>query len=134
DLSIAVYVGEPLDYQEYRHTALCLRPENEAPPMVIHAIGPNMDYRVEAKDNYDPKASRSFAKEVSVGKLTTPMTKAQLASVAYLTPVDNSSRDFNCQTWVENVLQRLAQAGYITQENCDQGVDKMVEATMEAED
>jgi hypothetical protein len=45
DLSIAVYVGSPLDYQKYRHTALCLQPDNRGTSMIIILIvGPDMLY------------------------------------------------------------------------------------------
>jgi hypothetical protein len=54
--------------------------------MIVHIIGPNMAYVLQTRDNYDPSMSLKFAKEVSVGRLTTPMTKAQLASLIYQTP------------------------------------------------
>jgi hypothetical protein len=96
NLSIAVYIGDPLDYQKYRHTALCLRPSNGATSMIVHIIGPNMAYVLETRDNYDLSISLKFAKEVSVGSLRTPITKAQLAPLIYQTPINNSSREFNC--------------------------------------
>jgi hypothetical protein len=102
--------------------------------MIIHIIGPNMAYVLQTRDNYDPSMSLKFAKEVSVGRLTTPMTKAQLASLIYQTPINNSSREFNCQTWVGDVLQRLATTAYLTQEDCDGGIARMVGATMEAKE
>ena len=77
---------------------------------------------LETKNNYDPTTSSRLAKEVSVGRLTTPMTKAQLAGFIYQTPVDNSSYEYNCQTWVGDALQRLATAGYITQDAYDGGI------------
>ncbi|KAH7412156.1 hypothetical protein DE146DRAFT_628146 [Phaeosphaeria sp. MPI-PUGE-AT-0046c] len=131
-LSVVIYIGQPLDYQKYRHTALCLRPNNGGTCMIIHTIGPNKRYVLETKDNYDPTTSRRFAKEASVATLKTPMSKSQLASIIYQTPIDNSSIEFNCQTWVGDALQRLATAGYITQDECDSGIDKMVDAVVEA--
>jgi hypothetical protein len=102
--------------------------------MIVHIVGPNMLYELQARDNYDPSTSRGFVKEVSAGRLRVPMSKNQLASLIGQTPIDNSSHGFNCQIWVGNALQRLATAGYITQRDCDTGVDKMVDATMEAEE
>lgn len=134
ELSIAVYKGEPLDWQKYRHTALCLRPANANTPMIIHATGPKGEYVLETKDNYDPTRSTRLAKEVRVGSLRTPMTKAQLAALLYQTPIKNRDREFDCQKWVGDALQRLATAGYILQKDCDSGIDRMVEATMEAKD
>jgi len=102
--------------------------------MVLYIVGPNMEYRLETRDNYDPRRSRSIAKEIAVATLRTPMTKAQVAYLIYKTPIDNSSQEFNCQTWVGEALQRLATAGYITQDDCDNGIDGMVKATMEAQE
>jgi hypothetical protein len=102
--------------------------------MIIHVTGPNMAYQLQTNDNYDPTKSRKFAKEVPVGNLTTPMTKTQLASILYQTPIDNRSREFNCQTWVGNALQRLATSGYLTRSDCDKGITGMIDATMEAAD
>ena len=102
--------------------------------MIVHITGPNRGYQLESRDNYDPAASRRFAKEVPVARIVTPTTKAQLATFIFQTPINNSSLEFNCQTWVGDVLQRLAGAGYITKEACDNGIDGMVDATMEARD
>jgi hypothetical protein len=133
-LSIAVYKEEPLDWQKYRHTALCLRPANGNNPMIIHATGPKGEYVLETKDNYDPTKSTRLAKEVRVGSLRTPMTKAQLAALLYQTPIKNKDREVDSRKWFGDALQRLATAGYILQKDCDSGIDRMVEATMEAKD
>lgn len=93
-----------------------------------------MGYQLQTKDNHDPTKSRKFAKEVPVGKLTTPMTKAQVAQIIYETPIDNRSREFNCQTWVGDALQLLATKGYLAQKDCDNGISRMVDATLEAKD
>lgn len=47
---------------------------------------------------------------------------------------DNRDREFNCQTWVAKVLERLSNQGYLLKENSDVGINGMVDATMEAED
>ncbi|KAF2245136.1 hypothetical protein BU26DRAFT_433955, partial [Trematosphaeria pertusa] len=133
-LSIIIYVGEPLDYQKYRHTALCLRPSDGAASIIIHIIGPNMAYQLKTRDNYNSTTSRKFAKEVLVRTLTTPITKAQLVALIYQTPVNNLSREFNCQTWVGDVLQNLAKAGYVTRGACDSSINAMVDAIIEAKE
>jgi hypothetical protein len=65
--------------------------------MIIHATGPKGEYVLEIKDNYDPTTSTRLAKEVRVGSLRTPMTKAQLAALLYQTPIKNRNREFDCQ-------------------------------------
>jgi hypothetical protein len=100
--------------------------------MIVHITGPNRDYRRETRDDNEPTSSSSFAKEVRVGWISTRMTKAQLTGFIHQTPVDNSSLDFDCQKWVGAALQRLAIAGYLTDRECRDGVNGMVDATMEA--
>lgn len=78
--------------------------------------------------------SRSFAKEVPVGPLRVPMTRSQIKAFTSSTPLDNSSREFNCQVWVDAALKRLSDEGYLLIEDYSRGVDGMVDATMEAED
>lgn len=131
-LSVAVYTAEPLDYQKYRHAALCLRPDNGEKPMIVHLIGPNRAYQLETRNESEPSASAKFAKEVRVGWLGARMTKAQLANFVRQTPIDNESREFDCQKWVANALQRLASARYLTNKECGDGINGMVDATMEA--
>jgi hypothetical protein len=100
--------------------------------MIVHITGPNRGYELETRDNYEPSTSRSFAKEVQVGWISTRMTKVQLAGLICQTPIDNSSRDFDCQKWVAAALQRLTTARYLTNEECRDGINGMVDATMEA--
>jgi len=133
-VSIAVFKGDPVDYQKYRHTALLFRFNDDSPPLVIHVVGPPMGYQLQVRDNYDPTRSRTFAKEVQAGWLTVPMTKAQLVSLISQNSPDNSNQEFNCQTWVGAVLQRLCDMRYMSQEDGTKGVNGMVDATMEAED
>ncbi|KAF1935872.1 hypothetical protein EJ02DRAFT_360504, partial [Clathrospora elynae] len=77
------------------HTALCLRSDNGATAMIVHITGPNTEYTLGMRVSYEPTSSVSLAREVSVRRLTTPMSKFQLATIIYQTPIDNSSREFN---------------------------------------
>lgn len=100
--------------------------------MIVHITGPNMGYQLQTRDDHEPTTSRSFAKEVLVGWISTRMTKAALAGLICQTPIDNSSHDFDCQKWVAAALQGLATAGYLTTGECRDGTNGMVDATMEA--
>jgi len=133
-VSIIVFRAEPLDYQKYRHTALWFRFQGGDDTVVMHVIGVIGSFEFEARDNYDPTTSAKFTKEISVGCLLTPMTKAELVTLISQTPPDNRDREFNCQVWVANVLSRLSDQGYLLKEQTDAGINDMVEATMEAED
>ncbi|KAI9811975.1 MAG: hypothetical protein M1832_000640 [Thelocarpon impressellum] len=114
--SIAVFRGEPLDYQKWRHTALHFRFEDGQDAVVIHAVGTQGDFKVEIRAHYKPEESDKFAKAV-------PSVRP-----------DNTSREYNCHTWVQEALGVLRDAGYISPETYIGAVDGMVGATMEAAD
>jgi hypothetical protein len=134
NLSISIDKGEPLDWQMYRHTALCLRPTDGEKPMIVHAAGPKGEYVLETKDDYDPATSPMLAKEVHVASTRVPASKIQVAAILHQTPVRNRDPEFDCQKWVGDALQKLVEAGCIEQEECERGIEGMVEVIMEAED
>lgn len=131
---IAIYKSEPLDYQKFRHVALWFEFDNGTDSVAIHVVGPNQDYQLEIRDHYNPAGNRPFEKEVAVGWTKADLTKSQLVDIVSETPVDNTSREFNCQVWVGDALKLLTQEGYIEQEEYLGAVDRMIDATMEAED
>lgn len=131
---IAVYRAVPEDYQKYRHTALWFEFNDGSAPFLIHAVGPNMDYRVEVRNNYDPTGSQLFVAGVSVGWFMVPISKGQLILLVSKTPINNSTTEFNCQIWVGDALRRLAEGGYIQNEEYMRAVDGMIDVTMEASD
>jgi len=51
-----------------------------------------------------------------------PLSQPQLVALISQTP-DNSDREFNCQAWVEAILKRLSDAGYLLQEDYGKGID-----------
>lgn len=139
NLSITVEKGSPLDYQMYRHTALCLRPTDptntsSSSPMLIQASGPKGEYVLETVDNCDPATNSALAKEVHVATIRAPVSKIQLAALLYQVSVRNGDPEFDCQKWVGDALQKLAEAGCIERDECEKGIEGMVEIIMEAED
>lgn len=134
NISIAIYEGNPLDYQEYRHTALFASFANGNPSALVHVVGPPGEYEFEITDDYDPSRSRSLAKAVDVGSLSVQASRAQVIRVLEAVPVDNDDHEFNCQTWVEAALRKLAELSMLKRELYTQGVDGMVDAIAEARD
>ncbi|KAF2136063.1 uncharacterized protein K452DRAFT_292716 [Aplosporella prunicola CBS 121167] len=133
-VSIAVFKGDPVDYQIFRHTMLWFRFADQLPPVSIDVMGPPQEFQFQVRENYDPSQSRDFAKEVSVGYLRVAMTKPQLVNLISQTPLENSNPEFNCQVWVEAALKRLQAQNYISEDEYRAGVDGMVDAIMEARD
>jgi hypothetical protein len=133
-IRIAVYKAEPLDYQKLRHVALWFEFDNGADSVIIHIIGPTQGYLLEVREEYDPVRSKLFEKEVDVGWTKVDLTKSQLVAFVSRTPIDNDSREFNCQMWVGDALKLLAEGGYIENTEYLNAVDTMIDITMEAKD
>jgi hypothetical protein len=102
--------------------------------MIVNVTGAHGFFEFEARDNHDPSLSAQLAKEVPVGRFNVPITKAELVALASRTPPDNTSWEFNCQTWVEAVLKRFADEGYLKPDDYSRGIDGMVDVIMEAKD
>lgn len=98
--------------------------------MVVWVVGGPRTFQIQDRNNYNTTTSAGFAKDVPVGWLRTPMPQPQLVALIPQT-LDNSNRGFNCQTWVEVVLKRLSDTGYLLQEDYSKGIDGMADATME---
>lgn len=133
-LSIAIYQGDRLDYQEYRHTALFASFANGDPSALVHVVGPPGEYETEITDNYDPSRSRSLANAVDVGPLSVQANRAHIIRILKAVPVDNDDHEFNCQTWVEAALKKLTELRMLSSESYMQGVDGMIDAIAEAKD
>jgi hypothetical protein len=91
-------------------------------------------FEFEARRNYDPTRSQSFAAIVNVGSIIGHMTEGQLEQAMREVPVKNHDMEFNCQQWVEGALEKLKDGGHLSQVEYKKGVDGMVDALMEATD
>jgi len=131
---IAIYKGDPLDYSKWRHTGLWFVPEQGSTNYFYHVKGLTGEFEFERRKNFDPTTSRTFAKKVKVGKTKHSVVFAEIDSLMRSVQVSNSDPEFNCQQWVHYALQTLYHAGHITSEQYDNGLNDMIDATMEAED
>ncbi|KAM9879003.1 hypothetical protein VD0002_g4376 [Verticillium dahliae] len=77
---IAVHKGDPIDFSKYRHTGLWCMPEDRYSHYYFYVKGLTGDFTFERRKNFDPIASRTFAKKVKVGKTEHSMTSSELAS------------------------------------------------------
>ena len=134
-LHIVVFRSEPLDYQKFRHTALWLVPEEEdGPQLFCHVTGLTMEFEFEVRRDYDPQSSAKFEKAILVGTTTQALTESEILGELEDTAIMNDDPEFNCQVWVEQALKKLSGAGYITEQEYEDGVNGMIEATLEAAD
>ncbi|KAI7258699.1 hypothetical protein KC343_g4725 [Hortaea werneckii] len=134
-ISIVVHKGEPLDYPQYRHSALFVRFRNdESLPYLAHIVGSPRDHAFETEDSGVPTDIPSFARLISVGWLSPSWTPSMLRQLFPAIPINNRDMEFNCQTWVERTLKVLRDSGALTPAQYDKGVNEMVDAIAEAED
>lgn len=132
-ITIIVNKGSPLDYPQYRHTALWVQYPSKA--KICHATGTTFEHIFQAEDyDGDPTLLHDFAHKVEVGFLATALVMPQLVEILRKVEIDNSNWEFNCQTWVERALNSLKGKGLISGEQYERGVNGMVDAIAEAED
>lgn len=133
-ISVAVFEGEPMDYQKYRHTSLFFEFANREPSFLAHVVGPPEEYEFQTRDGYDPSQSQSIAKVVEVGTSLVEVRRAQMVEILRTIPVKIWDLEFNCQMWVETALKRLSELRMLSEDAYAKGVDGMVDAIAEAAD
>lgn len=142
-VSILVFKGEPLDYQRHRHTALSFRPLFVENPdgsagntLVVHITGPPGELGFQVWDKYDASQDlgRTLVKDVLVGTLRKETTKSEVVQLLAGVPIENSDREFNCQTWVEKGMRLLREMEWLSEEEVEQGLDCMIDCILEAEE
>lgn len=134
-LYVLVYKGEPLDYHEYRHTALYLKlPDNQS--FIMHILGTQGMFEYAQIKNKDPSVVGSLAKVVPVADISEVIGSGPIQSTVAKTLVQNGplDLDWNCQHWVGDALSKLAERKYITVAERAEAIDRMMDACLEAMD
>nr|OQO29671.1 hypothetical protein B0A51_02576 [Rachicladosporium sp. CCFEE 5018] len=133
-ISIVVYRGSPLDYPQYRHTALWLRFSDGSPALLAEITGGHGFFEYQYGDNADPATHQDFVRAVDVGQLSSTFTRASIIQTLSGVHVDNDDREYICQTWVQHALEMLKITGDLSEKDYERGVGQMVDAIAEAED
>ncbi|KAL2863141.1 Pyruvate/Phosphoenolpyruvate kinase-like domain-containing protein [Aspergillus lucknowensis] len=129
------WLCEPLDYTEYRHTALYFHFASSA-RSIMHIIGCPGLFRFAHNINIDPSYLGDLAKVVPVTEIPTSIGEDSICQTVSRTPIRNGrlDLDWNCQNWVGDALKRLVERGWITVEQRGNAIDKMADACLEASD
>lgn len=132
---ILVFVGEPLDYTKYRHTALFFEFPNGS-TCAMHIEGAHGFFEFQSLDNYRPEQSRRLAKKLPVAVLQDDIDEASIRGVISRTPVKNRplDADWNCQSWVADALTRMVNNGYLNVSQRASAIDQMTDVCLEAGD
>ncbi|KAL3470350.1 hypothetical protein BJX99DRAFT_239648 [Aspergillus californicus] len=134
-LFILIYKGEPLDYAEYRHTALYFHFASSS-RSIMHIIGCPGLFRFSHNVNVDPSTQGDLARVVPVAEIPTDIGEGSICETITRTPIRNGREDldWNCQNWVGDALRRLVERGWIGVEQRADAIDKMADACLEAGD
>ncbi|CAG7923725.1 unnamed protein product [Penicillium olsonii] len=130
-LSILVYKGVPVDFSQYRHTALHTSwHETED---WFHVVGAHPFFQFQ-KDPQNPISESPIAR-IPVCAIPESVSKATFYLACMGTPVRNGSgdRDWNCQNWVGEALTELVKIGCVTEQDRVMAIGKMVEVILDAE-
>ncbi|KAK3186280.1 hypothetical protein K4F52_005044 [Lecanicillium sp. MT-2017a] len=131
---VVVFKGDPVDFIKYRHTGLWFVPEDGGTQHYFHVTGLTGQFQFESRKGFDPTKSRTFAKKVKVGKIKLSLTSSEIGNLLESVSVNNYDLEFNCQQWVQDALSILLDAGYINEEQYNNGLDGMTDAIAEAAD
>ncbi|KAI8956952.1 hypothetical protein F5Y11DRAFT_361251 [Daldinia sp. FL1419] len=128
-LWILIFRGHPRDIQSARVTELCIVfDDNENKNLTIRIQGNYPNYRVDEVWNQAPARTRPhFYRRLAVATVETgPEPDTRLRDAILGTHVNNTELDWNCQSWVGDVLTTLQDAGLITDEEGDNALNGMV--------
>ncbi|KAL4801776.1 Pyruvate/Phosphoenolpyruvate kinase-like domain-containing protein [Aspergillus unguis] len=134
-LFILIYKGDPLDYSEYRHTALYFHFASSS-RSIMHVVGCPGLFRYSHNIDTDPSSVGILAKVIPVTEIPTNIGEDSICETVQRTPIRNGrlDLDWNCQNWVGDALARLVDRGWITGEVRGDAIDKMADACLEAGD
>ncbi|KAL4966390.1 uncharacterized protein BDV14DRAFT_198848 [Aspergillus stella-maris] len=134
-LFILIYKGDPLDYTEYRHTALYFHFAS-GQRSILHVVGCPGLFRFAHNVDVDPASVGILAKVVPVTEIATDIGKDSIVETVTRTPIRNGrlDLDWNCQNWVGDSLRRLVERGWIEDEVREKAIDRMADVCLEAGD
>ncbi|OJJ75346.1 hypothetical protein ASPBRDRAFT_53262 [Aspergillus brasiliensis CBS 101740] len=134
-LFILVYRGDPLDYSEYRHTALYVQFASQT-RTILHILGTQGLYRYVEYPGADPMELGDLVRAVPVTDLSVSVEEEAIRETVARTPVRNGYLDleWNCQHWVGDALARLVDKSWVTEAERADAIDKMTDACLEARD
>jgi len=134
EVFIVVHRGDPMDFQKYRHTGVWFVPVDGGSTYYFHVRGSTGAYEFDMGKDFDPTETKNFAKKIKVGTTRHRLASDDLVRRMEAVPVRNWDNEFNCHAWVDLAVKDMYEAHHLTQEEYEEGLDAMIDATLEAED
>ncbi|KAI0813325.1 hypothetical protein GGR55DRAFT_569934 [Xylaria sp. FL0064] len=129
-LWILIFKGQPQDLQSTRITELYIAfDEDEGTNVTIQMQGEYPDFRTHEVWNQPfPWMRPNFYRRLAVATFMTTGRELDMRvrDAIWGTPVNNTELDYNCQTWVGDVVTVLQDANLITAEEGDNALNGMV--------
>ncbi|KAE8379124.1 hypothetical protein BDV26DRAFT_291578 [Aspergillus bertholletiae] len=135
-VTILIYTGSPLDYAEYRHTALHFQ-FARGTTSTMHVVGTQGLFVFQEDVDVEPEEGGSeLALTVAVGEIDGAVSAETIRRAVSATLVRNGREDldWNCQNWVGDALTMLVERGVLSAAVRETAVDAMVEGCLEAKD
>ncbi|KAJ5152080.1 hypothetical protein N7492_010375 [Penicillium capsulatum] len=133
--SILIWRGEPLDFSEYRHTALFFKfPDGSN--TVLQIEGTPGIFELVKVDGYQPDYSQNLERNIPVAQIPDSFGAAMIRTVIANTAIKNGPeyRDWNCQSWVSDALVRMVASGFLSDSARKNALDQMTDVLLEATD
>ncbi|KAF3058227.1 hypothetical protein GL218_05883 [Daldinia childiae] len=128
-LWILIFRGYPRDIQSTRVTELCIVfDDNENKNLTVRIQGSYPHYSVnEVWNQAHPRTRPHFYRRLAVATVeTNSEADTRLRDAILGTHLNNTELDWNCQSWVGDVLTTLQDAKLITDEEGDNALNGMV--------
>ncbi|KAJ5105872.1 hypothetical protein NUU61_003219 [Penicillium alfredii] len=132
--TIAVFVGDPVDFVKFRHVAIHIR-FADGEDNLVHVVGAH-PFFIFTNEERDPTTTRQLAVLIPVASAPDTIAKRAIQKACAATPVRNDlhHQDWNCQNWVGEALSELVEIGCVTEEQRSAAIAQMMDACLEAKD
>ncbi|KAJ5988928.1 hypothetical protein N7481_004138 [Penicillium waksmanii] len=127
--------GTPLDWAIYRHTALHVG-YIDGEDQILHVAGAHPFFEYSPQSCIPADTGLKIEALITVANPSDEITKSMIEKACAQTPVRNDPhhQDWNCHNWVGEALTELVDIGFLTEEQRSQGITRMVDACLEAEE
>ncbi|OQO13752.1 hypothetical protein B0A48_01982 [Cryoendolithus antarcticus] len=95
-ISIILHKGTPLDYPQYRHTALWLQSSDGSPARLAEIAGAHGFFEYEHADHADPSLNQDCVRLIDVGDLSRLSTRVSIVQALSRVLVDHDDREYDC--------------------------------------
>lgn len=137
-LTILVFAGAPAGDPKSAHASLYLEDAGSGKNGGSHfqLTGRHPLFRLERRDAYNPNSVANLCGKVPVGQVPSTVTKSEIRAAFVETQIKNGMEDadWNCRNWVGDVLQRMIVHKWVTKDERDKALDKMIDSCLDIED